>query len=88
MAAADARGGGNNGSARLKFLLKPQRGSGSAPIVMWLVARAARQLRTRVEIGGAGGMAVEGGVAKLQVMETKTSLKGAAGAEMLPEAAG
>ena len=75
----------SSGGSRGKFLLKPRaRGCGSAPVVMWVAAQAGGQLCTRVEIDGAGQLAVEGGMARLELMGVQTSLKGAPAAERRP----
>ena len=77
-AAAEAEDGSSSGRSLRDVLLEEQRGSGCAPILQLVAAVAAAELRTSLELDGAR-RAVEDGIARLEVMEVKTSLKGTMG---------
>lgn len=75
-AAADGKSAAG-GSGSLHDVLVQQRRSGSAPLVMLVVALAAGELRTSLDFDGEPRLAVQGGVLSVRVLEVKSSVKGA-----------
>ena len=78
--AATASDAPPSGSAGLRNFLLKQRRDACAPVVMLVAVLAAGQLRTSLDFYGEPRLAVQDGVAAVEVMEAKASKKGASAA--------
>lgn len=69
-------------SGRLRDFLLQQRRDGSLPLLVLVVALAASELRTKLDFDGEPRLRVQDGVVSMDVMEVKSSTKGAPAAVM------